>query len=60
MLDPATGKPLSVDQLKAEMVIAALAGFETTSNALSWTLGALACHPRAMQQLEQVGEGAWG
>jgi cytochrome P450 len=44
-----------MDQLKAELVIAALAGFETTSMALSWTLGALACHPDVMHKLEQVG-----
>eukprot|EP00879_Flechtneria_rotunda_P010935 GHRR01011426.1.p1 GENE.GHRR01011426.1~~GHRR01011426.1.p1 ORF type:complete len:628 (+),score=243.39 GHRR01011426.1:210-2093(+) len=51
--DPATSKPLTQDQLKAEMVVATLAGFETTSNALSWTLGSLACHPEAMSKLEQ-------
>jgi cytochrome P450 len=54
-MDPATGAPLTLDQLKAELVIAALAGFETTSMALSWTLGALACHPDVMHKLEQVG-----
>jgi hypothetical protein len=54
VIDPATGSPLTLDQLKAELVIAALAGFETTSMALSWTLGALACHPDVMKQLEQV------
>lgn len=50
--DPTTGKPLTLDQLKAEMVLAALAGFETTSMGLTWTLGALACHPRALKVLE--------
>jgi cytochrome P450 len=45
---------LSLQQLKSELVIATLAGFETTSNALSWTIGALAAHPRAMVALEQV------
>uniref|UniRef100_A0A383VZN8 Cytochrome P450 n=1 Tax=Tetradesmus obliquus TaxID=3088 RepID=A0A383VZN8_TETOB len=53
VLDPATGTPLTLNQLKAELVIAALAGFETTSMALSWTLGALACHPAALHKLEQ-------
>lgn len=50
--DPSTGKPLTLDQLKAEMVLAALAGFETTSMGLSWTLGALACHPEVLRELE--------
>jgi cytochrome P450 len=52
--DPGTGSGLSDEQLKSELVIATLAGFETTSNALSWTLGALAAHPHAMAALEQV------
>jgi cytochrome P450 len=50
--DPATNKPLTLDQLKAEMVLAALAGFETTSMGLTWTLGALACHPDVVRELE--------
>jgi cytochrome P450 len=54
VIDPTTGAPLTLDQLKAELVIAALAGFETTSMALSWTLGALACHPDVMHKLHQV------
>lgn len=52
--DPLTQQPLSLQQLKSELVIATLAGFETTSNALSWTLGSLAAHPAAMAALEQV------
>lgn len=55
VVDPATNQPLALHQLKSELVIATLAGFETTSNALSWTLAALAAHPQAMQALEQVG-----
>lgn len=55
VVDPATGQPLNPQQLKSEMAIATLAGFETTSNALSWTLGALACHTDVMTRLEQVG-----
>jgi hypothetical protein len=31
---------------------------QTTSNALSWTLGALACHPEALHRLEQVSRAA--
>lgn len=53
--DPLTQQPLSLQQLKSELVIATLAGFETTSNALSWTLGSLAAHSAAMAALEQVG-----
>jgi cytochrome P450 len=54
--DPVTQQPLSLQQLKSELVIATLAGFETTSNALSWTIGALAAHPHAMAALEQVSD----
>jgi cytochrome P450 len=32
-------------QLKSELGIVLGAGFETTSHAISWTLGALATHP---------------
>jgi cytochrome P450 len=56
--DPASQRPLSQQQLQAELVTATLAGFETTSNALSWTLGSLAAHPHALAALEQVCVGA--
>jgi cytochrome P450 len=49
--DPATGQPLTFDQMKAEMAIIMAAGFETTSNALVWTLAALATHPDVQDTL---------
>lgn len=36
------------------LLLLLLTGFETTSNALSWTIGSLACHPEALSRLEQV------
>ena len=51
MIDPASGKPLSHDQLKAELAIILGAGFGTTSNAISWTMGALATHPDVQSKL---------
>lgn len=37
-VDPSTGKPLDASQLKAEVSTFMLAGFETTSHGISWTL----------------------
>lgn len=51
--DPATNKTLNLDQLKAEMVLATVAGFETTSMGLTWILGSLACHHEVMLELER-------
>ena len=51
MKDPATGKPLNQGQLKAELGMVLGAGFETTSNAIAWTLGALATHPAVQSKL---------
>ena len=51
MKDPATGKPLNQGQLKAELGMVLGAGFETTSNAIAWTLGALATHPTVQSKL---------
>jgi len=53
VVDPATCAPLTTNQLKAEMVLATIAGFETTSNAVTWALGMLATHTTAMARLEQ-------
>jgi cytochrome P450 len=55
VVDPTTGTPLTQAQLCSELVFATLAGFETTSNALTYTLGMLATHPQALGRLEQVG-----
>jgi cytochrome P450 len=49
--DPASGKPLNQGQLKAELGMVLGAGFETTSNAIAWTMGALATHPAVQSQL---------
>ncbi|KAI8464971.1 MAG: cytochrome P450 [Monoraphidium minutum] len=51
VVDPATGLKLSDTQLKAELAIVFGAGFETTSHAISWALGALAAHPEAQARL---------
>ena len=51
MKDPATGKPLNQNQLKAELGVVLGAGFETTSNAIAWTMGALATHPAVQSKL---------
>ena len=67
MTDPATGKPLSQGQLKAELAVMLGAGFETTSNAIAWTMGLLATHPAVQSKLVSelsaagmVGPGARG
>lgn len=51
VIDPTTGRPLSLAKLKAEMSIMYVAGFETTSHAITWSLGLLAAHPRAQAAL---------
>lgn len=40
-IDPTTGKPLDDSQVKAEIGTFMMAGFETTSHAISWTLALL-------------------
>ena len=50
--DPATGAPLTRDQLKSEVVFAMLAGFETAALTCTWALAALAAHPEALRKLE--------
>ncbi|GBF98675.1 cytochrome P450 [Raphidocelis subcapitata] len=49
--DPVRGQPLDTAQLKAEIGIVFGAGFETTSHAISWTLGAVAAHPEVQERL---------
>eukprot|EP00879_Flechtneria_rotunda_P005512 GHRR01005805.1.p1 GENE.GHRR01005805.1~~GHRR01005805.1.p1 ORF type:complete len:446 (+),score=181.55 GHRR01005805.1:1961-3298(+) len=51
--DPATGRQLAKDQLKAEIATFMAAGFETTSHAITWTLAALAAHPDVQDKLVQ-------
>jgi cytochrome P450 len=49
--DPTTGNPLTPAQLKANLGIILAAGFETTSHAIAWTMGALATHPAVQSKL---------
>ena len=43
------GKQLSQEQLKSELSILLIAGFETTAHSIAWTLMCLATHEDAMQ-----------
>lgn len=52
--DPATGQPLTLKQLVAEAGVLMFAGFETTSNALAWTLALLAGHQSCQDQVAKV------
>lgn len=52
--NPVTNKHLSLDELKAELALATLAGFETTSNGITWIMAMLLTHPDALNKLEQV------
>lgn len=51
VIDPTTGRPLSLSKLKGELSIFYIAGFETTSHAISWSLGLLASHPSVQDKL---------
>ncbi|GBF98134.1 cytochrome P450 [Raphidocelis subcapitata] len=53
VVDPTTGGPLSLQKLKGELSIFYIAGFETTSHAITWTLGLLASHPSAQRRLAE-------
>ena len=46
------GLPMSDQQIRDEMMTLLVAGHETTSNAISWTLWYLAQHPEAQRELE--------
>lgn len=48
-----TDQPLSLDDLYNETMIMLIAGYDTTSTALSWTLYLLATHPQVMDKLEE-------
>lgn len=53
----ASGRPLEAEptlsQLQAEIATLIVAGYETTANALTWALFALAVHPEAQQRCRQ-------
>jgi len=51
--DEGSGEGMTTQQLRDEVMTLVLAGFETTANALTWTLYLLAKHPEAARRLEQ-------
>lgn len=51
--DEETGKGMDDRQLRDEVMTLMLAGHETTSNALTWTLYLLSEHPAVREELEQ-------
>jgi cytochrome P450 len=55
IIDPATGKPLTIDQLKAEVTVIWLAGFETTAHALTFCILCIALHPEVSNTLNRAG-----
>uniref|UniRef100_A0A7S3VHT2 Cytochrome P450 n=1 Tax=Dunaliella tertiolecta TaxID=3047 RepID=A0A7S3VHT2_DUNTE len=57
LTDPETGKKLTDAQLKAEVGILLIAGFETTAHSIAWTLMCLACHDEALQPVLQELDG---
>ncbi|MGH3432929.1 MAG: cytochrome P450, partial [Thermocrispum sp.] len=50
--DADSGEPMPEQQIRDELMTFMLAGHETTSTALSWTLMLLSQHPRARERLE--------
>ena len=50
--DPETGQNLSDNEIKANLVTFIIAGHETTSNALTWSLYLLSQHPEARAAIE--------
>jgi cytochrome P450 len=48
-----SGEPMSEAQILDEILILMIAGYETTANALSWTLYLLANHPDELEKLRQ-------
>jgi cytochrome P450 len=52
-----SGEPMSEEQILDEILILMIAGYETTANALSWTLYLLAHHPEELKKLRQSIEG---
>ncbi|MBN1669357.1 MAG: cytochrome P450 [Anaerolineales bacterium] len=51
--DPETGEPMSLQQIRDEVVTIFFAGHETTAQALTWTWFLLAQHPPVEQKLHQ-------
>lgn len=55
--DEDTGEPMDQAQIRDELMTFMLAGHETTSNALAWTLMLLSQHPGARARLEEEVDG---
>jgi cytochrome P450 len=51
--DEGSGEGMTTKQLRDEVMTLVLAGFETTANALTWTLYLLSKHPDAARRLEE-------
>jgi cytochrome P450 len=51
--DEGSGEGMTTQQLRDEVMTLVLAGFETTANALTWTLYLLSKHPEVARKLEQ-------
>ncbi|MDT5329440.1 MAG: hypothetical protein QOF31_737 [Mycobacterium sp.] len=60
--DPATGRPLSDDEIRDELVAFMLAGHDTTSTTLTYALWALGNHPdmqdKVRAEVTETGDGA--
>lgn len=54
------GSPLPDQQIRDEMMTLLVAGHETTSNAISWTLWYLANHPAVRREMEAEIDGVLG
>jgi cytochrome P450 len=53
--DPLTGETLDDEQVRNQVITLLLAGYETTANALTWTLFLLASHPESIHNLRASG-----
>lgn len=56
--DPLTGESLDDEQIANQVITLLLAGYETTANALTWTLYLLAAHPETAADLRLAGDDA--
>ena len=59
-IDEETGKRMSDEQVRDEVVTLFLAGFETTARSLTWGWYLLSQHPTVVQQLETEVDAAFG
>ena len=54
-VDEETGSGMSEQQLRHEVILLLLAGHETTSNGLTFTLYLLSQHPKIWRRLKEMG-----